>query len=120
MQQTDNLEYKIERCLARVGIIGLGYAGLPLAVTIAEAGFQVTGIDIDKVAQVNRGHAYVSDLSSRQLAQLTSNGQLTATTDVDIISELDIICICVPTPLSKTRTPDISYLVTAAELVLSA
>ena len=119
MLQTDSLEYKIEQRLARVGIIGLGHVGLPLVVTIAEAGFQVTGIDIDddKVAQVNRGHSYISDLSSPQLAQLTTNGHLTATTDAAIISEQDIICICVPTPLSKTRTPDISYIVTAVESV---
>ena len=111
--ETDSLEYKIERRLARVGIIGLGYVGLPLATTIAEAGFQVTGIDIDadKVGQVNRGHSYISDLSSKQLAQLTSNGQLTATTNETIVSELGIICICVPTPFSKTQTPDIGDVV---------
>ena len=70
MQQKDGLEYKIEQRLARVGIIGLGYVGLPLAAAIADAGFQVTGIDIDvdKVAQVNRGRSYISDLPSPQLA----------------------------------------------------
>ena len=119
MQQKDSLEYKIEQRLARVGIIGLGYVGLPLAAAIADVGFQVTGIDIDvdKVAQVNRGCSYISDLPSLQLAQLTVNRHLTATTDAAAISELDIICICVPTPLSKTRTPDISYIVTGVESV---
>ena len=119
MPQTDCLEYKIEQRLARVGIIGLGYVGLPLAAAIADVGFQVTGIDIDvdKVAQVNRGCSYISDLPSLQLAQLTVNRHLTATTDAAAISELDIICICVPTPLSKTRTPDISYIVTGVESV---
>ena len=119
MQQKDSLEYKIEQRLARVGIIGLGYVGLPLAAAIADVGFQVTGIDIDvdKVAQVNRGCSYISDLPSPQLAQLTVNRHLTATTDAAAISELDIICICVPTPLSKTRTPDISYIVTGVESV---
>ena len=102
-----------------MGIIGLGYVGLPLAVAIADVGFQVTGIDIDvdKVDQVNRGCSYISDLPSPQLAQLTVNRHLTATTDAATISELDIICICVPTPLSKTRTPDISYIVTGVESV---
>ena len=119
MRESDNLRYKIEQRLARVGVIGLGYVGLPLAATIAEAGLQVTGIDIDvdKVAQVNRGHSYISDLPSERLAQLTSNGQLTATADAAIASELDIICICVPTPLNKTRTPDISHIVAAVESV---
>ena len=69
------------------------------------------------MAQVNRGHSYISDLPSERLAQLTSNGQLTATADAAIASELDIICICVPTPLNKTRTPDINYIVYAVESV---
>jgi len=122
MPQTDCLEYKIEQRLARVGIIGLGYVGLSLAAIIVEAGFQVTGIDIDvdKIAQIKQVSSYVSDLSSKQLAQLTVTGHLTVTTDMAVISELDIICICAPTPLRKTRTLDISYIVTAVESMTKA
>ena len=119
MQRSRNLKYKIEEKLTKVGIIGLGYVGLPLSAAIAEAGFQVTGIDIDKdkLAQLNLGHSHIKDLPSSRLSKLTHSRKLTYTSDLSVLPELDVICICVPTPLSKTKTPDISNIVSVAESV---
>jgi UDP-N-acetyl-D-glucosamine dehydrogenase len=100
---------------ARLGVIGLGYVGLPLAVEFANAGFSVVGYDIsdDKVADINAGRSYIPDVSSADLAKVVKSGQLTATTSADVLKDVDIIDICVPTPLRKTRDPDLSYVVTA-------
>src|SRR5690242_179755 len=94
------LEQKIRQRSARVGIVGLGYVGLPLAVEFAKAGFNVTGIDIseDKTERVNRGDSYVGDVPTSTLAPLVQAGKLRATTDFSVIRELDTINICVPTP----------------------
>jgi UDP-N-acetyl-D-glucosamine dehydrogenase len=102
---------------AKLGIIGLGYAGLPLAMLFAEVGFDVTGIDLDesRVRAVTEGRSYLVDVSAERYDGV--DGQLRATTDYARVAELDAIVICVPTPLSKTRTPDISYIVAAAESV---
>ena len=102
---------------AKVGIVGLGYAGLPLATTFAEAGFDVTGIDLDaeRVQAVQERRSYLVDVPAERYA--TVDGRLHATTDYGAVAELDALTICVPTPLSKTRTPDISYIVAAAESV---
>ncbi len=102
---------------ARVGIVGLGYAGLPLAMAFAEAGFDVVGIDLnaDRVQAVADKRSYLVDVPVERYAGV--DGKLTATTDYSAVSKLDALTICVPTPLSKTRTPDLSYVVAAAESV---
>jgi UDP-N-acetyl-D-glucosamine dehydrogenase len=102
---------------ARVGIVGLGYAGLPLAMAFAEAGFDVTGVDLseERVRAVQERRSYLVDVPAERYEGL--EGQLTATTDYSAVAELDALTICVPTPLSKTRTPDIGYVVSAAESV---
>ncbi len=110
---TQILRHKILEKRARVGIVGLGYVGLPLAVEFARAGFSVTGIDIsqEKVGRVNAGDSYVGDIPSATLAPLVESGKLRATTDFSAVLELDTINICVPTPLRKTKDPDMSYIV---------
>ncbi len=102
---------------AKVGIVGLGYAGLPLGMAFAEAGFDVTGIDLntDRVQAVRDHVSYLVDVPASRYEEL--DGDLTATSDYSAVGELDALTICVPTPLSKTRTPDISYVVAAAESV---
>ncbi|MGO9232172.1 MAG: nucleotide sugar dehydrogenase [Bryobacteraceae bacterium] len=111
------LSHKIIEKRARVGIVGLGYVGLPLAVEFAKAGFSVTGIDIseDKVKRVNGGDSYVGDIPSATLAPLVQSGKLRATTDFSAVLELDTINICVPTPLRKTKDPDMSFIVSACQ-----
>jgi UDP-N-acetyl-D-glucosamine dehydrogenase len=109
------LQEKILTRRARVGIIGLGYVGLPLSVEFAKAGFAVTGIDIsnEKIQKVNAGQSYIRDVPKDVLTALTEDHRLRATTDFAAISTLDTINICVPTPLLKTRDPDMSYIVAA-------
>jgi UDP-N-acetyl-D-glucosamine dehydrogenase len=104
---------------ARVGVIGLGYVGLPLAVEFANAGFNVTGIDIKeaRVAELNAGHSYIQDVPTETVSDHVRKGALSATTDFSVIAELDTINICVPTPLRKTKDPDMSYIVAAGEAV---
>jgi UDP-N-acetyl-D-glucosamine dehydrogenase len=110
---------RIETREARIGIIGLGYAGLPLATSFAEVGFRVTGIDLDldRVAAVREHRAYLVDVPAYRYESM--DGRLGATSDYAAVEELDALTICVPTPLSKTRTPDLSYIVAAAESVAS-
>jgi UDP-N-acetyl-D-glucosamine dehydrogenase len=102
---------------ARVGIVGLGYAGLPLAMAFAEAGFPVTGIDLnqERVDAIGEGRSYLVDVPAGRYEAV--DGKLAATTEYAAVAELDALTICVPTPLSKTRTPDLSYVVAAAESV---
>jgi UDP-N-acetyl-D-glucosamine dehydrogenase len=102
---------------ARVGIVGLGYAGLPLAMAFAEAGFDVLGVDLDaeRVQAIAERRSYLVDVPVERYAGV--DGKLEATTDYSAVSGLDALTICVPTPLSKTRTPDLSYVVAAAESV---
>src|SRR5205814_4486409 len=104
------LQEKITARSLRVGVIGLGYVGLPLATTFAEAGFQVTGIDIDqqRVDQANRGESYIADVEEKTLRSLLDEQRLHFTTDYSVLKELDAVSICVPTPLRKTRDPDIT------------
>ena len=111
------LAEKIETHSACVGVVGLGYVGLPLAVEFAKAGFQVTGIDIsaEKVRRVNAGDSYVGDISSATLAPLVESGKLRATTDFAAVRDLDTINICVPTPLRKTKDPDMSFIVSSCQ-----
>src|SRR5438045_1586768 len=111
------LKEKIASKTARVGIVGLGYVGLPLAVEFGRAGFSVTGIDVQpaKVDQLNRGSSYIQGVPDSLFTPLVDGKKFTATTDFSIIRELDTINICVPTPLRKTKDPDMSYIVAAAE-----
>ena len=111
------LEEKIRARTARVGIVGLGYVGLPLAVEFAKAGFSVTGIDVSeaKAQRVNAGDSYVGDIPSSVLRPLVESGKLRATSDFRAVLELDTINICVPTPLRKTKDPDMSYIVSACQ-----
>ncbi len=114
------LAEKIRTRRARVGVVGLGYVGLPLAVEFAKAGFTVTGIDVseEKARRVNAGDSYVGDIPSATLAPLVETGRLRATADFSALLELDTINICVPTPLRKTKDPDMSFIVSAcAEIV---
>ena len=117
----DILEEKIRSRRARVGIVGLGYVGLPLAVEFAKAGFQVTGIDVNtqKVERVNAGDSYVGDISSEALSALVKGGKLRATTDFRVVGELDTVNICVPTPLRKTKDPDMSFIVSSCQEIAS-
>ena len=114
-----NLKAKIDGRQARVGIIGLGYVGLPLAVEFCRAGFHVTGFDVDatKVASVNAGRSYIGDVRSEELAECAGTGRLSASTDMAKLAEMDVVDICVPTPLRKTKDPDMSYVVSAAEQI---
>jgi UDP-N-acetyl-D-glucosamine dehydrogenase len=112
----------LERIVARqtrVGIIGLGYVGLPLAVEFAKAGFDVVGFDVDasKVSQINAGRSYIPDVSASELSTVVAGGKLSATTDMTRLGEMDVVDICVPTPLRKTKDPDLSYIVKAVEAV---
>ena len=102
---------------AIVGIIGLGYVGLPLAVEFAKAGFSVTGIDLiqPKVDSINAGDSYIQDVSREDVSSLVAAGKLRATTDFSVVAELDTINICVPTPLRKTKDPDMSFIVSACQ-----
>ena len=107
------LKDKIIKKEITVGIIGLGYVGLPLTVRFASAGFDVTGIDTDegKVTKVNQGKSYIPDVREEEIRKLVSQGKLRATMDYEISRDLDVLIICVPTPLRETKDPDISYIV---------
>jgi UDP-N-acetyl-D-glucosamine dehydrogenase len=108
---------RLENRTAHTAVIGMGYVGLPLAVELGDAGFRVTAIDVsaEKVAAVNRGESYIPDVQSPDVARLVGQGRLRATADFDALHEVDTINICVPTPLRKTKDPDLSYVVAATE-----
>jgi UDP-N-acetyl-D-glucosamine dehydrogenase len=115
----EELRSRISNRSARVGVVGLGYVGLPLAVEFARAGFEVIGIDVQqsKVDQFNGGHSYIKDVKDGVFHPLVQSGKLRATTDFSIIAELDTVDICVPTPLRKTKDPDMSYVVGATDAI---
>ena len=110
---------KLEQRTARVAVLGLGYVGLPLATVFCEAGFRVVGIDPveEKVNEINSGHSYVLDISDEQVDRLIKKGLLSATTDFSALKDADAVSICVPTPLRKTGDPDLSFIVSATELL---
>jgi UDP-N-acetyl-D-glucosamine dehydrogenase len=110
---------KIENRSAKVGVIGLGYVGLPLAVEFVKAGFQVTGIDInrDKIDSLNNGENYINDVDDKDLKNAVKKGLLKGTTNFSIVKRLDAISICVPTPLNKEKNPDISYIVSVMDKI---
>jgi UDP-N-acetyl-D-glucosamine dehydrogenase len=113
------LREKISTRSLSVGVIGLGYVGLPLATTFAEAGFHVTGIDVDqqKIDSANRGESYIPDIASSTLRELIETKHIDFTTDFAVLDDIDAVSICVPTPLRKTRDPDISYIISAVQQV---
>ena len=108
---------KIRTRQACVSVIGLGYVGLPLAVEFAKAGLKTIAfdIDVDKVEQLRQGKSYIGDVPNGEIQAVTTKGYLTATTDFSQLADVDTIDICVPTPLRKTRDPDLSYVVSAVD-----
>ena len=117
MTAKDTLIEVLKDKQARIAILGLGYVGLPLAVVFGEAGFKVTGIDLDarKVDSLNQGVSYIPDVKTEAIAALVESGNLTATADFSVLKEMDAVSICVPTPLRKTGDPDMSYILSATE-----
>ncbi len=117
MNRLQELHPRLDAREARIGVIGLGYVGLPLAVEFAKAGFPVTGFDLvgTKVDSLGRGLSYIEDVSSADLAAQVKAGRLEATTDFGRLSACDVINVCVPTPLTKTRDPDVSHIAQALE-----
>ena len=114
------LEQRIVQRRARIAVLGLGYVGLPLAIQCAEGGFHVVGIDLDgcKVAALNRGHSYVGDVPSIRVAPLVQSGRLCATTDYAAVDPVpDVVFICVPTPYTGAKVPDLSYIEAATEAI---
>src|SRR5690242_12167638 len=113
------LRQKIQTHDARLGVIGLGHVGLPLALEMAGQGFQVVGIDIDqiKVESVNAGISYILEVPNEKLFSVVVNGAIRATQSFAAIESVDAISICVPTPLRKTKDPDLSYVIASVEAV---
>ena len=113
----NELKSKITNRSAKIGIIGLGYVGLPLAVEFSKIGFNVTGFDNDdkKVSEVQKGDSYIPDVPSKDVGDLVLSKKLSVTTDKALLNKMDVIIICVPTPLRKTKEPDISFILQAAE-----
>ncbi|KHO33689.1 nucleotide sugar dehydrogenase [Clostridium tetani] len=110
-QIRDELIKKLENKTAKLGVVGLGYVGLPLAVEKAKAGYEVIGFDVqdEKVKMVNEGHNYIGDVVNSDLEEIVKNGKLRATTDFSFVGEVDVVAICVPTPLDLYKQPDLSY-----------
>jgi len=117
MEHAMDLRAKLDRKSALIGVIGLGYVGLPLAVEFGRAGFRVLGFDIDpdKVRGLGQGGSYISDVPADRVAALVSAGRFEATSDFDRLAEPDALCICVPTPLTPTRDPDLSFVQNTVE-----
>lgn len=115
----DQLLEKIQDRSATIGIVGLGYVGLPLAVAFAEAGFRVLGVDLsaDKVESLNQGVSYIPDIPTAQIAPLVEDGRLHAHASYEVLREADVISVCVPTPLRKTKDPDMSYVIQSTEAI---
>ena len=116
----DALIARLDNRTARLGVIGLGYVGLPLAVELAQAGFEVFGVDIDesRVRQLNQGKSFIQDVPAADVRALVREGRLHASTEFSVLKKCDTVNICVPTPLSKQRDPDVSYIVAAAQQVV--
>jgi len=115
----EQLLEKINNRSARIGVVGLGYVGLPLAVEKAKAGYEVSGFDIQqsKVDMVNEGRNYIGDIIDDDLSEVIKSGKLRATSDFSLIRDVDCIAICVPTPLDRYKQPDISYVKASAETI---
>jgi UDP-N-acetyl-D-glucosamine dehydrogenase len=117
MTNIEQLIGKFQSKEARIGVVGLGYVGLPLATIFAEAGFTVVGIDLDqrKVDAISQGKSYIMDVPTQKVTALVKAGRLSATNDFSVCAKLDAVSICVPTPLRKTGDPDLSFIVSATE-----
>jgi UDP-N-acetyl-D-glucosamine dehydrogenase len=117
MSRLEELRDRIDTREAKIGVIGLGYVGLPLAVEFAKAGFTVTGFDVDgeKVRRIEAGESYIEDVRAKDVQEQKTAGRLSATTDFGKLSAADVINICVPTPLTRTKDPDVSHMATAIE-----
>ena len=111
MNMKERLLEKIAKRDITVGVVGLGYVGLPLAVEKAKTGFKTIGFDVqeEKVKMVNEGHNYIGDVVNEDLKELVESGMMKATSDFSFVKDVDFIAICVPTPLDKHQEPDISY-----------
>jgi nucleotide sugar dehydrogenase len=118
-QLKEDLILKLKNKTAKLGVVGLGYVGLPLAVEKAKAGYEVIGFDVqdEKVKMVNEGHNYIGDVVDEDLKELVKVGKLRATTDFSFVNDVDTVCICVPTPLDLYKQPDISYVVNSTKSV---
>src|SRR3989442_15179452 len=118
---TLELTERIRQHAARIAVIGQGYVGLPLAIEFARAGFSVAGVDtdLDRVGALQAGRAYIPDLDSDDLRGLIRLGRYEATTDFAVLERGDVVIICVPTPLGKSKDPDISYIVAAGSEVVA-
>jgi UDP-N-acetyl-D-glucosamine dehydrogenase len=113
------LKTKITNKTARVGVVGLGYVGLPLAVEFAREGFPVIGVDIDarKVSSLQRGTSYIPDVATKDVKRLTVQKRLTATTEYDVLQDVDVIFICVPTPFDEMKAPDLAPVISATQSI---
>src|SRR5207244_5018919 len=116
--EVESVEGRLANRTANVGIIGLGYVGLPLALLFADAGFPVTGFDVDpqKVEKLSRGESYIYRVPASEV-QLARMKQFSATVDYSNIADMNVVIICVPTPLNEQREPDLSYLINTAEAI---
>ncbi len=116
----DKLRERISRREARICVVGLGYVGLPLAVEAADVGFPVTGLDVStsRVDAIRARHSYIGDITDARIAQVSDQKRFEATTDYEAIRQADIVFICVPTPFTETRSPDLAFIVSAAEGIL--
>ena len=119
MNMKERLLEKIAKRDITVGVVGLGYVGLPLAVEKAKAGFKTIGFDVqeEKVKMVNEGHNYIGDVVNEDLKELVESGMMKATSDFSFVKDVDFIAICVPTPLDKHQEPDISYVKQSTEAI---
>ena len=116
---SERLKQKIKTKKAKIAVVGLGYVGLPLAVNFAKAGFKVFGLDkdVDRIEKLKKKESYILDVSSRDVAKVINKGRFTVSTQFDALSSVDVVLICVPTPLKRKYTPDISYILDAIQTV---
>jgi UDP-N-acetyl-D-glucosamine dehydrogenase len=117
MSRLEDLKGKIEAREACIGVIGLGYVGLPLALEFAKAGFRVTGFDLDgeKIRMLSGGASYIEDVAASDLSEAVQTGRFAATSAFTALAQMDVINVCVPTPLTKTKDPDVSFMLRAVE-----
>ena len=117
MKQLDELRWRIESREARIGVIGLGYVGLPLALEFAKAGYRVDGFDLDatKVRTLSEGGSYIGDVPAAEVREQVAAERFAASTDFTALATADVIHVCVPTPLTKTKDPDMSFIVRAVD-----
>ena len=118
-QFKEELLLKLKNKTAKLGVVGLGYVGLPLAVEKAKVGYEVIGFDVQdkKVKMINEGHNYIGDIVDSDLVRLVCEGKLKATTDFSFVKDVDTVCIAVPTPLDLYKQPDLSYVVESTRSV---